>query len=135
MIKARDLRIGNLVKCVRHLPIGFHAPTLSYSEIVEIREGSIELSEGVYKFRNINPLKLTEQVLINSGGVKGENNQITFETHKSHYPVLTLVEESGFYYLSDGNGNKLGVHFDSVHHFQNLYYILVGSEISIKMEM
>lgn len=133
MIRPRDLRIGNLVKCVRHLPIGFHAPTLLYSEIVELREDAIELSEGVYKYRNISPLKLTEDILLKSGATKGENNLITFETHKSHYPQLHLVEESGFYYLSDGSGNKMGVHFDSVHHFQNLYYILVGSDISIKM--
>ena len=133
MIRPRELRIGNLVKCVRHLPIGFHAPALSYSEIVEIREGSLELNEGVYKYRTISALKLTEQILLNSGGVKGDDEQIRFETHKSHYPVLTLIHEGGFYYLSDGNNNKLGVHFDSVHHFQNLYYTLVGSEVAIKI--
>lgn len=133
MIRPRDLRIGNLVKCIRHLPIGFHAPVLSYSEIVEIREDSIELNEGVYKYRNINPLKLTEDILLKSGATKGEDNLFTFETRKSHYPQLSLIEENGFYYLSDGNGNKLGVHFDSVHHFQNLYYILVGTDINMKL--
>ncbi len=134
MIRPRELRIGNLVKCVRHLPIGFHVPALSYSEIIEIREDSIELNEGVYKYRNVSSLKLTEDILLKSGGTKGENNQITFETHRSHYPIFTIIGEGDFYYLSDGNNNKIGVHFDSVHHFQNLYYILVGVDIKMRLQ-
>lgn len=133
MLKSKELRVGNLVKCAKHLPIGFHAPKLVYAEVVEVREASVETNEGVYKYRNLGPLKLTEEILLKTGGVKNEDNEYTIKTHHIHYPNITLIEENGFFYLSDGNKNKLGMAFDSVHHLQNLYFILTNSDLPIRV--
>jgi len=131
MLKSRELRVGNLVKCAKHLPIGFHAPQLVYAEVVEVREASVETSEGVYKYHNLGPLKLSEEILLKNGGIKNESNEYVFKTHHHHYTNLILIEENGFFYLSDGNHTKMGQPFDSIHHFQNLYYILTNADISI----
>lgn len=132
MIKARELRIGNLVKCAKHLPIGFNVPAQLVTEVLEIREGSIDTEDGLHKYRNVSPVKLTEEILLKSGGIKKEENLITFEGSGADMPAITLLSDYGIYFLVDDNNKKLSEPIEYIHHFQNLYYMLRRAEITIK---
>lgn len=129
MIDPRELRIGNIVKCVSHLPIGFNAPGLAFSQIKEVREDQLETNEGFYKYRDISPLPLTEEILINSGGIKNEHSLIKF----TGITDIFILNDFGQFYLASPTGEKRSVEIDSVHHFQNLHYSLTGQDIRIRI--
>jgi len=131
MIKASELRKGNLVKCVRHLPIGFHTPALSYAEITEIRDDGVETDEGVHKYRNIGPIKLTEDILVKSGGIKKDTNLLIFDKIGINSLELTFIEDYGIFYLVDEKQTKISAAVEYIHHFQNLYFFLTRSEVRI----
>ncbi len=134
MINSRELRRGNLVKCLVHLPIGFNIKKLFHSEIVEIRCDTVETNEGFYKYRDVAPLPLTEDILLKSGGKKNESHTIVFESSNTDIPDLYIFNDMDSFYLCTEHGDKISKEIESVHHFQNLYYAIRGREIEITLE-
>lgn len=133
MIDSRELRIGNIVKCLVHLPVGYNHPVLSYAEVLEIKEGSVYTDEGTNKYKNIGPILLTEDILIRSGGIKSENNTIVFtDTDTSTPDVIILVEDNKFY-LGNKDGEKFSIQIESLHQFQNMYFTIQGKEVKINL--
>jgi len=130
MIDLRELRVGNMVKCLTHLPIGYYVSSFPYTKILEIKSDSVETEAGNHKYREIAPIPLTETLLLKWGGNKTENNLIIFpENQTDIIPVSIVVEEEKLYF---GNlQNKYSQNIESVHQFQNLYYALKGDEIKL----
>jgi len=133
MISLKELRIGNLVKCTVHLPIGFNRPPLFTSRITEIRDAYVETDEGIHKYRDIAPIELTEDILLKSGGNKVSDNEIIFENENRSANIedFSLIIDSGKYYLSNKHSKELSIPIESVHQFQNIYYALKGKDINI----
>lgn len=132
MIEANELRKGNWVKCTAHLPIGYHSASLPFVRISEIKSLGVETDAGAHTYRDIAPIILTEELLINAGGQKTKDDLILFVDFDTDTTPLSIFKgEDGFYM-----GNiitKVSMSIKSVHHFQNLYYILKGKEIKIKL--
>lgn len=133
MVTEKELRKGNIVKCLTRLPIGFTNPVLAHAEIIELRDNTVETSEGFYKYKDIAPIPLTEEILLKSGGQKKSDSEIIFADYNTDIPDLHLVNESDVFYLSTENGGVYSVPVDSVHHFQNLYYAIKKKEVLISL--
>jgi len=131
MIDAKELRIGNLIKCIVHLPIGYYQPSLLFSEIMEIRAGSVETNVSTHKYREIGPIKLTEDILLSSGGRKVSENEILFNEGDAGQLLVYKNTDSGKFYLGINGECKTTISIDAVHNFQNIYYDLLGKDVKI----
>jgi len=131
MINMQELRKGNMVKCLSHLPIGYYMPSYPHTEILEIKDNGVETEAGTHKYKDIAPIILTEEIILKSGGIRNENTFILKESETDPLPIPLWKDENKFYL---GNSNeKYSVGIESVHHLQNLYYALKGSEIKITL--
>ena len=134
MIDEKELRKGNIIKCLTRLPIGFNNPVLAHAEIVELRTSTVETNEGYYRYKDIGPIPLTEEILLKSGGQKKSENEIIFADYNNlDIPDLTLIIEGEKFYLSTENGGIYSVVIESVHHFQNLYYAIKKKDVTINL--
>jgi len=133
MIEAKEIRIGNLVKYLVHLPVGYNHPSMSVTEIIEVREDMVQTTNGYHKYREIGPITLTEEILIKSGGIKTSDNFITFTDTDTITPEVVIFIEDEHFYLSNNDGEKYSVPLQSVHQFQNLFFTLLGKEVKIKI--
>jgi len=133
MIDSRELRKGNLVKCLVHLPIGFNRPKLTFSEVIELRENDIETGEGFHKYREVGPIQLTEEILEKCGGEKTGENEYHLNTYNEEIKDIILLVEAANFYLGDENKNKSSLSIESLHHLQNLYFDLTKIELRVKL--
>lgn len=133
MIKSKELRKGNIIKCKVHLPIGFNQNKIYHSSILELRSDCVETNEGFYKYKDIDPMPLTEDILIRNGAEKRNDNELLFHSNDSDLPDLVLVKEEDKFYFGV-EGNKYSVAIESVHHFQNLYFAIKGRDIDIEID-
>jgi len=133
MIDSRELRIGNFVKCTVHLPIGYYRPDLSATKVSEIRDSYVETDTGIHKYRDIAPLALTEDILIDSGGKKVSDNEISFVNNEGTENVenFSIIKDSDKFYLSSSDGKELSIAIEYVHQFQNIYFDIKGKEIKL----
>lgn len=131
MITPQELRKGNVVRCLVRLPIGFNTPVLAHSEIVELREGVANTTEGFYNYKDIAPIDLTEEILLKSGGMKAQDELIIFQSNDEDIPDVYIVSEFGKFYAGNKESGKFSVPIKSVHHFQNMYYSLTTKEVHI----
>lgn len=132
MIDINELRRGNQVKCLTNLPIGFHISFYPMARILEIKENVVETETGTHKYRDIAPIPLSEEILVNNGGNKISDKEIVFRDNENDLlPIALLMEENSFY-LGDQSG-KRSIAIESVHQFQNIYYALKGKDIRIKI--
>jgi len=135
MIDSKELRKGNMVRSVVHLPVGYHISELPHAEITEIKDIYVETDEGPRKYREIDPIPLTEEILLKAGGVKNEDNEIVFTDTDTSTPDVSVLSDSGKFYLGSElhKVDKYSIPIDSVHKFQNLYFDLMGKDIQIKL--
>lgn len=134
MIDNRELRIGNLVRRLVHLPIGYHTPTLPYTEVLEIRGAYAETGMGSDKYDEIAPISLSMDILSRSGGEKHSENCIVFRTENPEgleIPPVYLLREDDKFYLSNEKKEKCSVAIEFLHHFQNLYFGITGTELKV----
>ncbi len=132
MIEAKELRVGNKVTFTIHLPIGYYHPIPAITEITEIESGNVQSTHGAYKYHDIAPVPLTETILVKCGGKKSGENLYIFEDEDKDIPALLVLLSDDKFYLSTEKMDKLSVPITSVHHFQNLYYMLKGKNIDVK---
>jgi hypothetical protein len=133
-MKAKDLRIGNLV----YLQDGLTISTVSYFES--------RYNVNGYPERLISGIPLTEKWLVKFGfkkskAIPNENFCYLFED-KGKSPIEFYVVGKGFYdfytiYDPINHANKLNYITDNrglnfVHQLQNLYFALAGTELIIK---
>ncbi|MDU1892261.1 MAG: hypothetical protein E6767_16375 [Dysgonomonas sp.] len=127
----RELRKGNIVRRLVHLPIGYHTPTLPFAEITEVREEYVETSMGTDKYSEIAPIPLSMDILSRSGGTKHSEKCIIFNTEIASLPHLYVIQDSNEFYLSNSNEEKYSIPIEYLHHFQNIYFDLTGTELRI----
>lgn len=127
------MRVGNLVKCIVHLPLSYYRPSLLFSEILEIKVDRVETNISTHKYKEIGPIKLTEDILINSGGVKISENEILFTEGESALFVIYKEIETEKFFLGFPDGGKTGISIEAVHNFQNIYFDILRKEIAINI--
>ncbi len=131
MIDGRELRKGNVVRCLVHLPIGFYTPTLPYTEITEVRSGYVETSVGTDKYKDIAPIGLTTDIILRSGGKRATDTSFVFSDNDEKTPDIYLLQEEDAFYLTNKRKEKISIAIDSVHKLQNLYFALTGIDLKI----
>ena len=134
MIEPRELRKGNFVKCLVHLPIGFYKPKLSYSEIIELRSSEVETTEGFHKYKDIGPIQLTEEVLLKCGGTKITDDRFILKSYNNEIEDIIVIVDSTNFYLGDNKNNKFSTSIESLHHLQNLFFDLTNTELNIEKD-
>lgn len=131
MIDSRELREGNIVRRLVHLPIGYYIPTQPFAEIKEIKSSYVETSMGTDKYSEIGPITLSMDILSRSGGTKHSEKCMIFDTDNPDMPHIYLLYEADKFYLSNEAKDKCSMPIDSLHHFQNLYFDLTGRELKV----
>jgi len=121
MIKANELRIGNLV---RYEDRNFKIYALS-KELPCL--DTIEYGIGVVSYKTIQPIELTEDILIKCG----------FEWRNEHRGVGAIMDfnKQSIGLMENGEVRYLNcwVKLEYLHQLQNLYYCLTGKELEIKL--
>jgi hypothetical protein len=104
MIKKEELRIGNLTQ---------------QGTIESIGDTLIQVSDTIYELIFIEPIELTEELLIN----------INWRGYKQLYfnSLFSMDEVGHIFYRSD----YTGVNVKYVHQLQNLYFALTGIELEL----
>lgn len=110
MLKANELRIGNLVK------IGGEISQLELCDFVDIYE-----HKTIWQYE---PIELTEDWLIDNGFYAVEVD--SGEYYYQNYRFRLNSNYAGFYY-----SRNLTVKY--VHQLQNLYFALTGSELQVNV--
>lgn len=131
MIDGRELRKGNVVRRLVHLPIGYNRPMLPFTEITEVKSGFVETTFGTDKYSEIAPIQLSTDILFRSGGKKVSENKIMFGEDNPDIPNLYILMDSDKFYFVSENGDKLSIPLSSLHQFQNLYFDITGKEVKI----
>ncbi len=130
MVNAKELRLGNLVKCLVHLQVGYYKPTLAYSQVIGIRETEVQTDLGVFKYKEIDDITLTENILLKAGA-KQNDNKFIFGDGNTDKLTITLVLTSGKFYLGGDNEKIYSVSVNAVHQLQNLYFDLRKEELDL----
>lgn len=133
MINSKELRKGNAVRRLVHLPIGYHTPTLPFTEILEIRGSYVETTMGSDKYSEIAPITLSMDILSRSGGSKHSENCIIFNADNPDMPHIYLLREGDKFFLSNEKKEKYSMPIEFLHHFQNLYFDLTGTELEVML--
>jgi len=133
MINGKELRIGNMVRCTHHLPIGFKVPLLIHSNVTEIRESMVGTGEGFYKFSDIAPIPLTVDVLLKVGAKAISDTEYIISKVDEKEPDVYLLKEMNTFHLSTAEGGIHSVSIDYLHQLQNLYYVLTGRDLNLNI--
>lgn len=135
MIDPKELRKGDYVSCTVHLPVGYYKSGVPFTQITGVKDGYVETDDGTRKYREIAAIPLTEQILLNAGGIKKGENEIVFTDTDTSTPDIILFHDADKYYLGSEQDriNKFSIPIESVHQFQNLYYDLMGKDIRINL--
>lgn len=127
MIKANELRIGNLV-LVNEVIFKINA----------IQDKCLYFNSWINNSDNIQPIELTEEWLIKFGFKKGINDWFTSSF------VAPIQDSATMIYINVNSGSACLTDFDDreqmsyigskikyVHQLQNLYFCLTGEELKI----
>ena len=124
MIDVRELRIGNYVYLFKSTTL-YKITGIGYSEIEEGRyEASGISSEAVFRtyIDNLNPIPLTEELLLKCGFEKHTWGIVTY-----YSPLFELGAD---FHLK---GVDYNIQVKSLHQLQNLYFDLGGQELEVKL--
>lgn len=115
---ANELRIGNLLTDGK-----FEIEVVNITTYI-IAGKTKDRLEQTYSFniQNLIPITLTEERLLSLGFTKEENVQ--FYQSYDFKRVSIFEHESKFYYCANG-----WVEIKTIHHLQNLVFILTGEEL------
>lgn len=133
MVEKKELRIGNTIRCMHHLPVGFNAPLLIHADIIEIREYLIETNNGFYKYKDIGPVPLTEDILLKAGIKKITETEYIYSKTDEKGVDIYLTREINSFFLSSEKGGKYSIAIENLHQLQNLFFILTGKELYINL--
>lgn len=124
MIKASELRIGNLIEYLGNQYKASMIGDLS----VAIAVGGTRVHEFI-KCEDINPIPLTPEWLAKCGFNKLNAGWINSSGSMCFYDRSRDI--NGYYTMDYGTRNYVA-RFKHVHQLQNLYFSLTGEELTIK---
>lgn len=133
MMNSRELRIGNIIRCTHHLPIGFRVPLMIHTSVTEIREGMVGTTEGFYKFSDIAPISLTADIVTKIGAKSISETEYVLSKSIENEPDIYLLKEMNEFYLSTDKGGKCSIAVKNLHQLQNLCYALTGKDLNISI--
>lgn len=129
MVIVRELRIGDLVSA-----------NGSKCTVRGIEEHQIKLDNGkVLSPDEIDPIPLSENILLQSGFVENENDQPYHEYNHDGFVInMFLIGEPVFLYCADDTFKGDTVSYSRpalkyVHQLQNVYYALTGKDLKINI--
>lgn len=139
-MKAKELRIGNLVMLMSKEPVIIPLKPVIVSS-VSWQKMNVYLEFDMPKYqqnpievytKELGPIPLTEEWLVKFGFVADGNN---FVLYLSDYSDLTFSD--GKMYLTSGQFSEMTetVPCDYVHQLQNIYFALTGDELTIKSKI
>lgn len=121
MITANELRIGNWIMFDnRYFQIECNSVHFPYLR-------TAEFGAGVVDYNNIQPIPLTEDILLKCGFY--HNEKIEYRLHCPEFPITIDIDDFGIQ-ISDS------WEFGSIkylHELQNLYYALTKTELIINL--
>lgn len=136
MVKANELRIGNLIEPIQNEVVNFHTIVLGI------------LSKGIYipyngvpaRFNEVdfNPIPLTEEWLTKLGFTKKRDWYWLFPGNKKMFKNELSIHWNrhynfAYFSLNEENGQRqFGIENKHVHQLQNLYFYLTGEELIYK---
>ena len=120
-MKARELRIGNLVEVFKDT----YYPIVGIS----IENAYVSNKMGVLhcSYIELEPIPLTEEWLVKFGFKKEYDN---YWSHKKSYFEIDKDNEGLWINSVNGNEYHHGNGFNHVHQLQNLYFALTGEELT-----
>jgi hypothetical protein len=121
-METKELRIGNLISSKCHG--GLITEIFSIIDSKNVKLGANPMA--LYKKDEIEPINLTEEILINFGFNK---TGINFELNK--FELWTNIND-GNYYFRYVYANKPSILIQYVHQLQNLYFVLTNKELKNK---
>lgn len=125
-LNVRELMIGNYVK-QKH-------PTKYIITAITKEGGWIELTDGFETIDsdidNIEPIPLTEDILLKCGFVKSTMVEGCFIHNKHERLYVSIINPIAKHF---GNKNGVLVMIDYLHTLQNLYFALTNEELTIKL--
>lgn len=129
MIKAAELRIGNLVRLF--LGIGDNGPEYRYLPIVGIMHDNRYLigNTWVELSNNIEGVPLSEGILLKAGFEKCLNG---FWSETEIFNVK-IIDNEILVYLAGSDTNLAHNNLKNLHQLQNLIHALTGEELTINL--
>ena len=129
MIIVNELRIGN---CINRLGV---PTTITAIEINGEGFGYVSTkSSGAITFNQIEPIPLTEELLLKCGFEKYLKKDVYFKKGDS-FELHQFNKYGHFSYVCGDNleGNFISIRIDWLHQLQNLYFALMGRELTISL--
>lgn len=129
MIEANELRIGNYIKDIKHNRlVQYHSIEGSWNSVrVNYKQGSgiytLNLENSILQNKcQIEPIPLTEEILLKCGFEKEENKsfaagtEVIFYTFKKDGFIYNTIQQQWWF------GNQIETDIDYLHELQNIYY-------------
>ena len=149
-MKANELRIGNLIKGIYHdyddgIDEEIENETICKVVTLDVSGSGdypiyVYSDEDIEHFSEFKPIPLTEEWLLKFGFYLRDGFSNTFklnvEKHQYDCSEITYSEKEGLFRFSNGQqkGTTLIPHIKYVHQLQNLYFALIGEELTLKSE-
>lgn len=128
MIKANDLRAGNIVASKTHNILKTAIEGFTPQGIVFLR--------GVSTYdmlSNLEPIPLTPEILEKCRAITRAVD-ISFEPDNDETFVIEADQNTvGEYYYSAGEGCRFSRNIKYLHELQNLYFAIVGEELKVEL--
>lgn len=121
MIRTTDLRLGNIVKD----NMGFPMRVISISKeevLLDFDENEGDFFEE--DFMKLNPVPITEKLLVKIGAVKKEDRD--FKSYKIAGMEINLIDSKWIEYVHR-------IEIVGLHTLQNIFYLTRGEELPIKI--
>jgi len=128
-LDARELRIGNLVKCE---PLVIPRLQIEGTGIMRITGEGISMIEQ--KILHVEPIELTEEILVKAGfKIFGKHPNCTFFIYKRIF-IIYDTKQGGRYYFSPEPTicDSVIYFYKYIHQLQNLIFALIGEELNIE---
>ena len=134
-MKTTELRIGNLVsfrgRMATVYQVNRSGAVLQYegdtnTEIEGVRRSTVSIND-------IEPVRITEEILIKSGFYKDEGSIRFYIKHVMNSSICAfrvLLSNTGLYFPNTSNV-EWGVNMTGAHQLQNLYFAITGQELSV----
>jgi hypothetical protein len=117
MIEPTSLRLGNLVElCGQY----YQVCTISKDHL-QITSKGAHIGGLDFKFEDINPIPLTEELLLQFGGIK--NDRASYPSYNLNGLLIDFIKGKWIEYVTQ-------IEIKGAHHLQNVVYFRTNQELT-----